>query len=255
MEKDEKRFSPFGLDSLEESEKREKVEGIFSAVAGSYDLMNDVMSFGLHRLWKKDFVENIPLRPQDHVLDLSTGSGDIAIKLSHRSSHENLNLSITGCDPSPEMLKKAEEKAFDEGCLNIDWVEGLGEKLPFPDSSFDVCAISFGLRNTTHVEDVLREVVRVLKPRGYFGCLEFSKPQSSFVKLPYEIYSKRFIPLMGQIITGQKKAYEYLVDSIESFLSAEDLIALMEAVGLTSCSYEAILNGVVAKHIGWKSAV
>lgn len=214
--------------------------------------MNDLMSAGAHRLWKENFVNKLPLRPNLKILDLATGTGDIAIKIAKKCKSLNFPFEITAVDPNEEMIRQGEAKAYDSGILDpISWVIAPAESLPFEDATFDICTISFGLRNASDIDQALSEIKRVLKPGGYFGCLEFSHPTSSTMQIPYEFYSFSIIPTMGQIVTGNKEAYQYLVESIRTFPKQEELIEKFEKTGFTSNSYENILNGIVAIHKGW----
>ncbi len=244
--------SPFGFDFLNIKEKTQKVLNVFSSVSSSYDLMNDLMSAGAHRLWKKEFVNGLPLRPNLKILDLATGTGDIAIKIAKKCKLLDFQFEITAVDPNENMIRQGESKAYDCGILDpISWVIAPAETLPFDDATFDICTISFGLRNTSDIDQALKEIKRVLKPGGYFGCLEFSHPKSSAVQIPYEFYSFSIIPTMGQIITGNKEAYQYLVESIRTFPNQDALIEKFKNTGFVSNSYENILNGIVAIHKGW----
>ena len=244
--------SPFGFDFFSFQEKTKKVLDVFTSVASSYDVMNDFMSLGAHRLWKRDFIETLPLTPGVKILDLATGTGDIAIGIAQKAKGMNLEFEITGADPNENMLKIAEKKAYDAGIIQgIDWQVAQGEELPFQDACFDICTISFGLRNATDIDGTLREIRRVLKPGGHFSCLEFSHTTSPLLEIPYEFYSFAVIPLMGQIVTGDKASYEYLVQSIKTFPKQEELILKQENAGFSSNSYTNILKGIVAHHKGW----
>ncbi len=244
--------SPFGFDFLSFGEKTKKVFDVFTSVSSSYDMMNDLMSAGAHRLWKKNFIDTLPLKPGVKILDLATGTGDIAIGLASRAKEMNVEASITAADPNDAMLKIAEKKAYDAGIIEgIDWCTASGEDLPFEDASFDICTISFGLRNATDIDGTLRQIKRVLKPGGHFSCLEFSHPTSPLIEVPYEFYSFAIIPLMGQIVTGDKASYEYLVQSIKTFPKQDVLIQKQSDAGLISNSYTNILGGIVAHHKGW----
>jgi demethylmenaquinone methyltransferase/2-methoxy-6-polyprenyl-1,4-benzoquinol methylase len=246
--------SPFGFDFLNMKEKTQKVFEVFNSVSGSYDLMNDLMSGGTHRLWKKYFIDSLPLRPGIKILDLATGTGDIAIRMASKAKEMNIPLHITGVDPNENMLEKAKTKAHDAGIISgLEWTMAPGEELPFDDGSFDLCTISFGLRNASDIDQVLREINRVLTPGGQFSCLEFSHPTSAVVEIPYEFYSFAIIPLMGQIVTGDKASYEYLVQSIRTFPKQEELIQKQQEAGFIHNSYENLLNGIVAIHKGFSS--
>lgn len=242
----------FGHRRVSQDEKPNLVNAVFEDVAGNYDLMNDVMSAGVHRLWKAEFVKRIAPRPGQVALDVAGGTGDIALRLLKAGLDK-----ITVCDPSADMMATGEKRALDKGILSssaggLDWVEGSAEGLPFEDNQFDLYTISFGLRNTTDRAAALSEARRVLKPGGQFWCLEFSQVQLPGFDKVYSLYSQHLIPRFGEWIAGNREAYQYLVDSIETFPTQEQLADEMMTAGLEAVSYNNLSGGIAAIHKGWK---
>jgi len=226
--------------------KKGLVENVFNQVYNKYDLMNDVMSFGVHRLWKKSMLNLMNPSSNQKLIDVACGTGDIAkLFLNHvnKSSH------ITCVDPNKGMIKKGKEKL--NRFKNLNWVIAPAEKLPIEDNLFDFYTISFGLRNTKSLDKSLAEAYRVLKPGGRYLCLEFSKIQNSNLNFIYRNYSK-FIPSIGKLIVGEKEPYEYLIKSIENFVSQDELIDLMKKKGFKKCKYRNLSGGIVSLHSGWK---
>ena len=226
--------------------KKGLVQNVFDQVYDQYDLMNDFMSLGLHRLWKKNLIKMMNPSPNQSLLDVASGTGDIA-KLY--LDHTNKFSYITCVDPNKGMIKKAKEKL--ENFENLNWITGHAENLPLPNNSFDFYTISFGLRNTKDINKALSEAYRVLKPGGRFLCLEFSKVQNSGLNIIYKNYSK-IIPKIGNIIVGDKKPYEYLIKSIEDFLNQDELIDLMKQNSFKKNNYRNLSGGIVSIHNGWK---
>ena len=226
--------------------KKGLVQGVFDRVYGQYDLMNDFMSLGIHRLWKQNLLNMMNPTQNQKIIDVACGTGDIA-KLYLKCV--NKNAEITCVDPNKGMIKKGKEKL--NRFKNLNWVIAQAEKLPFKDNSFDFYTISFGLRNTKNLNNALSEAYRVLKPGGRFLCLEFSKIQNSNLELVYKNYSK-LIPILGKLIVGEKEPYEYLINSIENFLNQEELISLMKKNNFTKCKYRNLSGGIVSIHNGWK---
>ena len=226
--------------------KKGLVQNVFDKVYDQYDLMNDFMSFGIHRLWKKNLLNMMNPTKKQKLIDVACGTGDIAklyLNLVDKSS------SITCVDPNHGMIKKGKEKLNDFN--NLNWVLAPAEKLPLEDNLFDFYTISFGLRNTKNLNLALSEAYRVLKPGGRFLCLEFSKIQNSSVEFVYKNYSK-LIPLIGKYVVGEKEPYEYLIKSIENFVNQEELIELMIKNRLKKCSFRNLSGGIVSIHSGWK---
>ncbi len=240
----------FGFKKVSSETKATLVKDLFDKVAGRYDLMNDLMSLGLHRLWKKEFIKRIPAKPAMHLLDLAGGTGDIALGILARYAY--LRPSITVCDPSLEMLTKGKEKSFNKNLFkDIEWIEASAEQLPFPDESMDICTMAFGLRNVTERNRALDEIYRVLKPGGCFLCLEFSKVHPQLRSL-YDLYSFSVIPQLGKWVAKDQAAYEYLVESIAAFPSQDQVVELFQAAGFMNVHYTNLTHGVVAIHEGWK---
>ena len=240
----------FGEESVTPADKTRKVIGVFDSVASRYDIMNDVMSGGLHRLWKDHLVRKI--RPQKglHYLDVAGGTGDIAFRIRKKAGPD---CKITLCDLNTEMLRVGRDRALDRGYTDdFGWVTGNAESLPLPDESADVYTIAFGLRNVTHIDTALTEALRVLKPGGRFYCLEFSRVQEPFLAKIYDRYSHRLIPKMGEVIAKDRDSYQYLVESIRKFPSQTELLKRMETAGFHRCRVENLAFGVVAIHEGFK---
>lgn len=230
------------------------VKGVFSRVANRYDLMNDLMSLGTHRIWKRQFVQRVMVKPDAHYVDVSAGTGDITRLIHQKLTRQGLTPKITAIDPNPEMLSKGEVSLIDRGIVSgISWVEGSAEALPLEDESVDTLTISFGLRNVTDREQALREFYRVLKPGGQFLCLEFSHVRHSHLNMVYNLYNSTIIPKLGKWVGKDEAAYQYLVDSIAAFPDQETLKAMIETAGFNSVNYENLMDGVVAIHQGWKA--
>lgn len=229
--------------------KTAMVQDIFSRVALKYDLMNDLMSFGIHRSWKKHFVSLLPHSHNQQILDVAGGTGDIAFRMLQNNS----TATVTVCDLNPDMLEVGTKK--DEARLyknRLNWVCGNAENLPFKDEIFDIYTIAFGLRNVTHPERALQEAHRVLKPGGQFFCLEFSKMGCAALAKIYHGYSAQIIPMIGKFIAKDQSAYEYLVESIEKFPNQYVLSNMIQTAGFTNVKHENLLNGVAAVHSGLK---
>ena len=226
--------------------KKGLVENVFDQVYDRYDLMNDFMSLGIHRLWKKNLLNMMSPSQNKKLIDVACGTGDVA-KLF--LNYVNNDSQITCVDPNKSMIKKAREKL--SRFNNLNWVIAPAENLPIADDSFDFYTISFGLRNTKNLDKALAEAHRVLKIGGRYLCLEFSKIQNPGLDLIYKNYSK-LIPNIGKLIVGKKKPYEYLVESIENFVNQDELIDLMKKTGFKKCSYRNLSGGIVSIHSGWK---
>jgi demethylmenaquinone methyltransferase/2-methoxy-6-polyprenyl-1,4-benzoquinol methylase len=226
--------------------KKGLVQNVFDQVYDQYDLMNDLMSLGVHRIWKKTLLNMMSPSSNHKLIDVASGTGDIA-KLF--LSEVNKMAHITCVDPNKGMIKKAKEKL--NKFENLKWVISPAEKLPVKDNSFDFYTISFGLRNTKNLNRTLSEAYRVLKPGGRFLCLEFSKIQNSGLNFIYKNYSK-VIPQLGKLVIGEKEPYEYLIKSIENFVNQEELIDLMKKNLFEKCTYRNLSGGIVSIHSGWK---
>ena len=226
--------------------KKGLVEGVFDQVYSKYDLMNDFMSFGIHRFWKRSLINMMNPSLGKSLIDVACGTGDIG-KLYLDNTDKNNK--ITCVDPNKGMVRQGKEKL--SNYKNINWVISSAEKLPFENNKFDFYTISFGLRNTKNLNKALSEAYRVLKPGGRYLCLEFSKIQNSNLDFIYKSYSK-LIPIIGQFVVGEKEPYEYLINSIEQFINQEELIQLMKNNKFQNCSYRNFSGGVVSIHSGWK---
>ena len=226
--------------------KKGLVQNVFDKVYDKYDVMNDFMSLGIHRLWKKDLINWMAPFPKKKLIDVACGTGDLGKLFLENTNYEGKVLLI---DPNLKMLKKGIERLKKH--KNITWRKGIAEKIPASNNSFDYYTISFGLRNTKNINKSLKEAYRVLKPGGRFLCLEFSKVQNSYLNDFYKKYSK-LIPYIGEVIAGEKEPYKYLVESIENFINQDELIELMQKNYLAKCSYRNLSGGIVAIHSAWK---
>ena len=227
-------------------QKEGLVKGVFNKVFDKYDLMNDFMSLGIHRIWKKDFVQMINPSKNKKLIDVGCGTGDIASLYIKATSNK---ASILCVDPNKKMIEEGKKKL--NKFKNITWKIGYAENLKVPNNSYDFYTISFGLRNTKNLNKSLAEAYRVLKTGGRFLCLEFSKIENLNLDFIYKNYSK-IIPLLGQIIVGDKKPYEYLIQSIEKFVNQEQLLKIMRKNNFKNCTYRNLSGGIVAIHSGWK---
>jgi demethylmenaquinone methyltransferase/2-methoxy-6-polyprenyl-1,4-benzoquinol methylase len=226
--------------------KKGLVQSVFDKVYDKYDLMNDFISLGVHRIWKKNFINMMNPSLKGNLIDVACGTGDIG-KLF--LDNTRMDKTITCVDPNKGMITKGKEKL--NKYKNIDWIVAPAEKLPLKDNTFDYYTISFGLRNTKDINKALSEAYRVLKPGGRFLCLEFSKIQNSNLDLIYNNYAK-LIPFIGKIIVGEKEPYEYLIKSIENFVNQEELVSLMKNNNFQKCTYRNLSGGIVSIHNGWK---
>ena len=243
----------FGNETVTPEEKTSRVHGVFDSVASKYDIMNDFMSGGLHRIWKDRFVRMIRPRPEHRILDVAGGTGDIAFRLHKKRQRSNATdlPPITICDLTPAMLEEGQNRAIDRGWLGgFEWISGNAEDLPFPDNHFDIYTISFGLRNVTRIDKALSEVNRVLKPGGRFFCLEFSHVETPLLSKAYDLYSHNIIPKIGEIVANDRDSYQYLVESIRKFPSARQLENRMKNAGLKDNKHTKMNAGIVAIHQG-----
>ena len=222
------------------------VEGVFNKVYDKYDLMNDFMSFGIHRLWKKNLMNWMNPTKDKKYLDVACGTGDLG-KLFLDNTDKNGE--ITSSDSNEKMIEKGKNRL--SKYKNIKWVVAEAEKLPFENDTFDFYTISFGLRNTKNLDKSLSEAYRVLKKGGRFFCLEFSKIQNKNLELIYKNYSK-LIPLVGKYVAGQREPYDYLIESIDNFVNQEELLEYMKKNKFQNCNYRNLSNGIVSIHSGWK---
>nr|CAD7600836.1 unnamed protein product [Timema genevievae] len=248
----------FGFEKVNESDKAKKVYSVFENVAESYDTMNDAMSFGIHRIWKDIFIQRLAPSHDTQLLDVAGGTGDIAFRFLNylRLSGDHINSSpkVTVCDINKSMLEvgktRAKRLGLDGPCIN--WLQGDAECLHVEDNSYTAYTIAFGLRNVTRVDKAVKEAYRVLKPGGRFLCLEFSQVTSPQVRWIYDEYSFRVIPVLGQLIAGQWKPYQYLVESIRQFPPQEEFRDMIKSAGFQMVTYENLTFGVVAIHSGFK---
>ena len=227
--------------------KKGLVEKVFDKVYDQYDLMNDFMSFGIHRLWKRDLLNMMNPSLNHKLIDVACGTGDIA-KLF--LNYTGQNSEVTCVDPNKGMIKKGKEKLVK--FKNLKWLKANAENIPIKNNLFDFYTISFGLRNTKNINIALAEAYRVLKPGGRYFCLEFSKIQNESLNFVYKNYAK-LIPSIGQLIVGEKEPYEYLIQSINNFINQDELIELMKKNGFEKCTYRNLTGGIVSIHSGWKS--
>lgn len=240
----------FGEKPVTPEEKTAAVQGVFGSVAAKYDIMNDLMSGGVHRLWKDRFIREIRPRNGLDYLDVAGGTGDIAFRIKKRAPKSTITL----CDLTHDMLAVGRDRAIDKGWLDdFSWITGNAEALPLPDESVDVYTIAFGLRNVTRIDTALAEAARVLRPGGRFFCLEFSHVTDPALAKLYDVYSYGLIPKMGKIVAGDSESYQYLVESIRKFPRQAELKRRMELAGLTGCFYKNLSFGVVAIHGGSKA--
>ena len=256
MENNDKNKTHFGFKSVNKEEKSGLVKGIFSNVAKKYDIMNDFMSMGIHRIWKKRMVEEISLSKKDHnykMIDLAGGTGDIAFRVKQKANDSKIKIDIEVVDINQEMLDVGKARAVDKNLYqNLNFVCCDGEDLTFEDNSFDFFTIAFGIRNFTDINKALREANRVLKPGGKFICLEFSKVNDYFLQKIYDTYSFNVIPKIGGIVLNDKDSYQYLVESIRQFPPQDKFKKMIEDAGFENAKYQNLSAGIAAIHTGIK---
>jgi demethylmenaquinone methyltransferase/2-methoxy-6-polyprenyl-1,4-benzoquinol methylase len=236
----------FGFEEVSPEEKTQRVGRVFSGVARRYDLMNDLMSGGMHRLWKSQFVRRVRPRKGEAILDMAGGTGDIAFRLAEGAAR------VTVADINPEMLAVGRERAKARGLEGLGWAEQNAEELSFADSSFDAYTIAFGIRNVTHIDRALAEAHRVLRIGGRFFCLEFSTTSWPGFARVYETYSMNVVPKIGKAVANDEESYRYLVESIRRFPPMERFSGMIRHAGFAQVKAEPILGGLVAIHSGWK---
>jgi demethylmenaquinone methyltransferase / 2-methoxy-6-polyprenyl-1,4-benzoquinol methylase len=236
----------FGLELVTPDEKTRRVGGVFSSVASKYDIMNDAMSGGLHRLWKDQFVRRVRPRSGEHFLDMAGGTGDIAFRLANRGAL------VMVSDINADMLAVGQERAEARRIEGLDWSVQNAETLDFDDNTFDGYTIAFGIRNVTHIDRALNEAHRVLKRGGRFFCLEFSTVEWPGFRDVYDAYSDHVVPRLGKMIAGDEASYRYLVESIRKFPPMPAFARMVAAAGFRHGKVEPILGGLVAIHSGWK---
>jgi demethylmenaquinone methyltransferase/2-methoxy-6-polyprenyl-1,4-benzoquinol methylase len=242
----------FGYRDVPEAEKEGLVRGVFSSVARRYDLMNDLMSGGIHRIWKNVFVEWLDPRPGRAYLDVAGGTGDIAFRIADLARLRGGEVEITVCDINADMLGEGVRRAETRAERAIEWVCADAEKLPIPDTSMDAYTIAFGIRNVTHIDAALREARRVLKPGGRFLCLEFSRVEAPGLDALYDAYSMNVLPRIGQMVAGDAEAYRYLAESIRRFPSQKAFATMIEKAGLSRVNVRNLTGGIAAMHSAWR---
>lgn len=239
----------FGFETVPEAEKAGRVRGVFGSVASKYDVMNDAMSFGIHRVWKDAMMDWLAPRPGQRLLDVAGGTGDIAFRFLGRAGQaEAVVLDLTEA-MLIEGRKRAEAEKLDS---NLEWVVGDAMALPFPDNSFDVYTISFGIRNVTRPQEALNEAFRVLRPGGRLMVLEFSQIPNELMQKVYDLYSFNIIPQMGRVIANDRDSYRYLVESIRRFPDQDSFLSMMRDAGFENAAYRNLTMGIACLHSGWK---
>ena len=239
----------FGFETVSESEKAGRVQGVFGSVASRYDIMNDVMSGGIHRVWKDAMMDWLAPRSGQKLLDVAGGTGDIAYRFLKRAGQGH----ATVLDLTEEMLVEGRKRAEASQMIDqLDWSVGDAMALPFPDNSFDVYTISFGIRNVTRPQDALNEAFRVLRPGGRLMVLEFSQIPNPAMQWAYDRYSFNLIPLMGQLIANDRDSYQYLVESIRKFPDQDKFLNMVRSAGFENAKYRNLTAGVACLHSGWK---
>ena len=239
----------FGFETVPESEKAGRVKGVFSSVATKYDVMNDVMSAGVHRIWKDAMMDWLAPRAEHKLLDVAGGTGDIAFRFLKRAGSGH----ATVLDLTESMLVEGRKRAEAAKMADsLDWVVGDAMALPFPDNSFDVYTISFGIRNVTRPQEALNEAYRVLRPGGRVMVLEFSQLPNEALQKAYDLYSFNVIPRMGKLIANDSESYQYLVESIRNFPDQETFLGMVRQAGFENAKYRNLTMGVAALHSGWK---
>jgi demethylmenaquinone methyltransferase/2-methoxy-6-polyprenyl-1,4-benzoquinol methylase len=243
----------FGDRTVPTADKARLVRGVFEGVAARYDLMNDLMSGGIHRLWKDSLVADIAPRPGESLLDVAGGTGDVALRLLEAAGGPEAGAQVTVCDLTPAMLARGRDRAIDAGVLEgLHFVAADAERLPLPTMSADAYVIAFGLRNVARPPRALAEAARVLKPGGRFFCLEFSHVVLPGLDRLYDLYADAVLPFLGRTVAGDEPAYRYLVESIRRFPPQAELAAMMEAAGLARPRWRNLSGGIAAIHSAWR---
>ena len=240
----------FGFREILENEKKGLVNEVFSSVAPNYDLMNDLMSLFTHRLWKRFLVEKTGLRQGQSALDVAGGTADISLLLKEKVGDDG---SVTVFDINQKMLERGRDKCIDRGVVKgVTFVRGNAEELPFPANTFHCVTVGFGIRNVTRIGIAFKEMTRVVKPGGRVLCLEFSHPENKILKELYDFYSFNVIPMVGEVVTGNRGAYVYLAESIRKFPPQEELKKIMIDAGLYKVKYHNLFDGIATVHVGTK---
>jgi demethylmenaquinone methyltransferase/2-methoxy-6-polyprenyl-1,4-benzoquinol methylase len=246
----DKKTTHFGYQQVDAEKKAERVRAVFDSVANRYDLMNDLMSLGIHRLWKRAAVEMAGVRPGHQVLDLASGTGDLAARFAGIVGPDGL---VVMSDINAAMLEQGRGRMVDQGLAgNIDYVQIDAEAIPFSENSFHCITIGFGLRNVTNKQQALNEMFRAIKPGGRALVLEFSHPRSKPLKAAYDLYSFQLLPLIGKLVTRDEESYRYLAESIRMHPDQQTLKGMMEQAGFERCDYHNLTGGIVAIHRGFK---
>ena len=249
MSEHDDKTTHFGFQTVAEDQKAGMVHGVFTRVASKYDVMNDLMSVGIHRVWKDQMMDWLAPRPGQKLLDVAGGTGDVAFRFLNRAP----GATATVCDMTESMLVEGRKRAeAEQMAQSLDWVVGDAMALPFEANSFDVYTISFGIRNVTRIQDALAEAFRVLKPGGRLMVLEFSQIPNDLLQWAYDRYSFNVIPVMGQIVANDRESYQYLVESIRRFPDQETFAGMIRAAGFEQVKYRNLTLGVAALHSGWK---
>ena len=249
MQNNAEQTTHFGFETVPEAEKAKKVQGVFTSVASKYDVMNDVMSLGVHRIWKEAMMDWLAPRPSQKLLDVAGGTGDISFKFLKRAGSGH----ATVLDITENMLIEGRKRAEANQVLDsLNWVVGDAMALPFADNSFDVYTISFGIRNVTRPQEALNEAFRVLRPGGRLMVLEFSQIPVPLVQKAYDFYSFNVIPRMGKLIANDRDSYQYLIESIRKFPNQETFLSMVRQAGFENANYRNLSLGIAALHSGWK---
>ena len=249
MQNNAEQTTHFGFEAVPEAEKAKKVQGVFTSVASKYDIMNDVMSLGVHRIWKEVMMDWLAPRPSQKLLDVAGGTGDISFKFLKRAGSGH----ATVLDITENMLIEGRKRAEANQVLDsLNWVVGDAMALPFADNSFDVYTISFGIRNVTRPQEALNEAFRVLRPGGRLMVLEFSQIPVPLAQKAYDFYSFNVIPRMGKLIANDRDSYQYLIESIRKFPNQETFLSMVRQAGFENANYRNLSLGISALHSGWK---
>ena len=249
MQNNAEQTTHFGFETVPEAEKAKKVQGVFTSVASKYDVMNDVMSLGVHRIWKEAMMDWLAPRPSQKLLDVAGGTGDISFKFLKRAGSGH----ATVLDITENMLIEGRKRAEANQVLDsLNWVVGDAMALPFADNSFDVYTISFGIRNVTRPQEALNEAFRVLRPGGRLMVLEFSQIPVPLAQKAYDFYSFNMIPRMGKLIANDRDSYQYLIESIRKFPNQETFLSMVRQAGFENANYRNLSLGISALHSGWK---